>query len=166
MPKGGIFMNLVKVKSPKKLYTEDYIQDFREEMNNMIKSAFHDFGLFETENGKERKTSLWKPAVELTEHEGNYVVKAELPGVCKENIEIEIGENNIGIKAEVKENREEKDENIYRSEFRYGKFVRHLPLPSEIDNSQAKAEYKDGILTDTVPKSREEQKKIKKIKPD
>jgi len=159
-------MNLVKFKTPKKVYLEDYMQDFREEMNNMLKNAFHDFGLVETEPEKERKISLWKPAVELTEHEDNYIVKAELPGVCKEDIDVEIGENNIGIKAEVKEKHEEKGENLYRSEFRYGKFVRNIPLPSEIDNNQAKADYKDGILTITVPKSQEEQKKIKKIKPD
>lgn len=159
-------MNLVKLKKPEKNYLEDYMQDFREDMNSMLKNAFQDFGLMESEPEKERKISLWKPAVELTEHEGNYIVKAEIPGVNKEDIDVEIGENNIGIKAEIKEKHEEKGENIYRSEFRYGKFVRHIPLPSEIDNSQAKAEYKDGILTITVPKSQEEQKKIKKIKPD
>lgn len=159
-------MNLIKLKSPKKLYMEDYMQDFREEMNNMLKDVFHDFGLVETEPEKEMKPSLWKPAVELTEHEGNYILKAEIPGVNKEDIDIEIGEHNIGIKAEIKEKHEEKGENIYRSEFRYGKFVRYIPLPSEIDNTQAKAEYIDGILTITVPKSREELKKIKKIKPE
>ncbi|MEI8389260.1 MAG: Hsp20/alpha crystallin family protein [bacterium] len=161
-------MNLVKVKNPQKLYLEDYMQDFREEMNNMLKSAFHnsDFGLIEDESGKERKIALWKPAVELTEHEGNYIVKAEIPGVNKEDIDVEVSENNIEIKAEVKEKFEEKGENIYRSEFRYGKFIRHLSLPSEVDNTKAKAEYKDGILVITIPKSQEEQKKIKKIKPD
>lgn len=159
-------MNQIKLRTPKKLYLEDYMQDFREEMNNMMKSAFHDFGLIETEPQKERKLALWKPAVELTENENCFIVRAEMPGVNKENIDVEISENSIGIKAEVKEEHEEKGENIYRSEFRYGKFVRHIPIPSEIDNSQAKAEYKDGILTITVPKSQEEQKKIKKIKPE
>ena len=159
-------MDLIKVKNPKKFYVEDYMQDFREEMNNLLKSTFHDFGLVETEPERERKTALWRPAVELTEHEGNYIIKAEIPGVNKEDIDIEVSENNIGIKAEIKEKYEEKGENLYRSEFRYGKFIRHIQLPSEIDNNQAKAEYKDGILTITAPKTQEEQKKIKNIKPE
>lgn len=157
-------MNLVKIKSPKKFYVEDYMQDFREEMNNMLKNTFHDFGLFETE--PDRKLTHWKPAVELTEHDGNYILKVEMPGVNKEDIDVEVGENDIGIKTEIREKFEEKGENLYRSEFRYGKFSRHLPLPSEVDNTQAKAEYKDGILTITVPKSMEKQKKLKKLKPD
>ncbi len=159
-------MNLIKTTKPSRYYLEDYMQDFRQEMNNMLKNAFHDFGLTEIETEKESKTSLWKPAVELSEHENNFVLKVALPGVCKDDIEIEAGENNIGIKAEMREKHEEKGENIYRSEFKYGKFVRHIPMPSEIDNDKVKTEYKDGVLTITASKSHEEQEKIKKFKPE
>ena len=157
-------MKLVKFKSPKKFYMEEYMDDFKEEMNDLLKRSFKDFEFLTPVS--ERKISHWKPAVELTEQNGNYMLKAEIPGIKKEDIEIEIGEDAIEIKAEMKEHHEEKGENIYKSEFRYGKFARCIPFPSEIESDQAKAEYKDGILTITVPKSKEEQKKIKKIKPE
>ena len=157
-------MNLIKVKSPKKFYMEDYMQDFKDEMNNLMKDTFHDFGLTQLEPDK--KFTYWKPPVELSEQNGNYILKAEIPGVNKEDIEVEVGDDFVGIKTEFKEQHEEKSENVYRSEFKYGKFARNIPLPSEIDNTQAKAEYKDGILTITAPKCKEEQQRIKKIKPE
>jgi HSP20 family protein len=156
-------MNLIKIKNPNKFYLDDYIQDFREEINNLLRNSLQGFEAFDL---KEGKNAMWRPAVELSEDEGNYIAKVEIPGVNKDNIEVEVSENSINIKAETTEKHEEKNENIYRSEIRYGKFCRNIPLPSDIDNSQAKAEYKDGILTITAPKSMEEQKRIKKIKPD
>jgi HSP20 family protein len=135
-------------------------QDIQDEMNRMIQRAFEDLGVSERV-GPEGST--WSPAVELNEQDGTYQLKAELPGVNKDDIDIEVGEDWIILKAETKQSEEEKEKNIYRSEIRYGKFIRSIPLPSAVDNSQAKAEYKDGILTVTVPKSEEEQKRIKKL---
>lgn len=151
-------MNLMKVKNP--IYS---IQDFREEMDRMIQDAFGDFGLVEQRTIKEGM--VWKPAVELNEVDGTYQLKAELPGINKDDIDIQVGEEEIALKAKTEkyEQKEEKGK-IHRSEFRYGEFARIIPLPSMVDSEDAKAEFKDGILTVTVHKSKKEEEKIKKLK--
>ena len=67
------------------------------------------------------------------------------------------------IKAETKEEKKEEKENLYRSEFHYGKFIRNIPLPSEVISNDAKAEFKDGVLTVVMPKSKKEEKGVKKL---
>ena len=92
--------------------------------------------------------------VELSEKDNNLVLKASLPGLNKENINIEVTEDTVSISGEYKSQCEENKENVYRSEFYEGRFERIIPLPQAIDHQKAKAEYKDGILTITMPKSR------------
>ncbi|OGH98447.1 MAG: hypothetical protein A2104_09955 [Candidatus Melainabacteria bacterium GWF2_32_7] len=149
-------MKLIRVKRP------GYLQDIQEEMNRMIEDTFERFGL--TENAPEKGEITWQPAVELNEQNGNYQVKAELPGISKDDIDVEVGEDTVTIKAETKKEEEEKKENTYRSELRYGKFIRTLELPSNIDNTKVSAEFKDGILTVTLPKTEEEKQKTKRVK--
>ncbi|MFH0702037.1 MAG: Hsp20/alpha crystallin family protein [bacterium] len=149
-------MNLIRVKKP-----GYFMQDIQEEINNMLEDAFENFGLVGLRTG--RQETFWRPAIEVYEQNGNYQLKAELPGINKENIDIEVGEDSITVKGQIKRKEEEKKDNIYRSELRYGKFMRTVPLPTKIDNINAKAEFKDGILTITVPKTKEEEQKFKKI---
>ena len=147
-------MNIIRVRRP------GYLQDIQDEMNRILQDAFA--GSI-AEVGGTRET-LWRPAVELNEQNGNYQVKAELPGVSKDNIDVEIGEDKITINAETKKEEEQQEKGkIHASEFRYGKFMRTVQLPTDVDNSKAKAEFKDGILTVTVPKARQEESKTKKI---
>lgn len=148
-------MKLIRVRRP------GYLQDIQEEMNRMIEDTFERFGLTDEESEKGEIT--WRPAVELNQQNGNYQVKAELPGVKKEDIDIEVGEDTVTIKAETKKEEEEKKENVYRSEIRYGKFKRILELPSNIDSSRVSAEFKDGILTITLPRTEEEKEKTRKV---
>ncbi|MDD3013957.1 MAG: Hsp20/alpha crystallin family protein [Candidatus Gastranaerophilales bacterium] len=150
-------MNLIKVRRP-----EYAIQDFQEEMNRMIENAFDDLGLVESKSGI--KMANRKPAIELNEIDGKFELKAELPGINKDNIDVEVSEDYITVRAETEEKREEEVKNVHRSEFRYGKFMRTIPLPSEVETDKAKAEFKNGILTVTVPKSHEEIEKTKKLK--
>lgn len=150
-------MNFIRIRRP------DYsLQDFQDEMNRMIENAFGDFGL--TESGSGLKMTNWKPAIELNEINGNFELKAELPGINKDNVDVEVGEDFITIHAETEEKKEEQTKNTHKSEFRYGQFLRTVPLPSSVESDKAKAEYKNGILTITVPKSHEEMEKTKKIK--
>ena len=152
-------MSLIKVKNPG--YS---LQDFQEEMNRVLEDAFSDMGLIERPKFQ-TESMLWRPAVELNEQNGNYQLKAELPGINKENIEVEVGENEILLKAKTEKQEEQKGK-TYRSEFRYGEYTRRISLPSNVDSSRAKAEYKDGILSITVPKANKEEENIKKIKID
>lgn len=137
------------------------IRDMQDEMSKMIENVFEDFGI--AENKKNKTGNYWMPAIELLEKNNEYEVKAELPGMSKEDVEVEISNNNIIIRGETKQEKEEKTENIYRSEFRYGKFLRTIPLPSEIKSDEAKASFKEGILKINAPKAQEETKKLNKL---
>ncbi|MDD3014781.1 MAG: Hsp20/alpha crystallin family protein, partial [Candidatus Gastranaerophilales bacterium] len=114
-------MHHIKVRRP-----EYSIQDFQEEMNRMIENAFSDLGIVEPETG--RKMMNWKPAIELNEKDSNFELKAEFPGINKDDIDVEVSENYITVRAETEEKKEEEAKNVYRSEFRYGKFIRTVPL--------------------------------------
>jgi HSP20 family protein len=144
-------MDLVRIRRP------GYLQDLQDEMNRMIEDAFS-IGAVGPEN-----KMVWRPAVELNEQNGDYELKAELPGVDKDNINVEVSDDAVTIDAETKKEEKEKKGNVYSSEFRYGKFVRTIHFPSEVDNNNAKADFRDGILTITVPKSRVEQTKTRKL---
>jgi HSP20 family protein len=147
-------MNLIRIKRP------GYLQDLQDEMNRMIEDAFS-IGATGNENG-----TVWRPAVELNEQNGNYQLRAELPGMNKDNINVEVSDDAITINAETKKEEQEKKGNVHSSEFRYGKFMRTVHFPSEVDNDKAKADFKDGVLTVTVPKTKIEESKTKKINVD
>ncbi|HHV95706.1 MAG TPA: Hsp20/alpha crystallin family protein [Clostridiaceae bacterium] len=93
------------------------------------------------------------PRVDVYQTEKDVIVKAEIPGVSKEDLNIFIDENSIKLSGQTRKDNEFKDENVYRSERYYGSFSRTIPLPAEVKTEQAKAEYKDGILSIVVPKA-------------
>lgn len=99
---------------------------------------------------------LWggmsSPRVDVYQTENDVIVKAEIPGVSKEDLNLYIDENSIRLSGQSRRENEFKDENVYRTERYYGSFSRVIPLPVEVKSEQAKAEYKDGILSITVPK--------------
>lgn len=114
----------------------------------------------ETEEELERGT--WAPAVDIHETEDSFVVKADLPGVNKDDIQIDLNDNTITFKGERKfENKVSKD-NYIRVERSYGTFVRSFTLPQNVDAEKIKAAYKDGVLELTLPKK--EEAKPKQIK--
>ena len=80
---------------------------------------------------------------------------AEVPGMLKEEIKINISENTLTIKGEKKEEKKEDDHNYHRVERRYGTFQRSFTLPTQIRGNKVKATYKDGVLTITLPKKEE-----------
>jgi HSP20 family protein len=154
-------MNLLKIRKPKRYYIEDYMQDLRDEMNSFLKNTFESMGVIESETGQ--REIIHRPPVHLCEKNGNYQVKIQLPGIKKEDINVEVSEDSVMIKTEIKHEKQEEQGNVYRSEFRYGRFMREIPLPSEVDNTKANAEYKDGVLEITIPKAKEEECKSKKL---
>jgi len=106
-----------------------------------------------------------QPLVDLADNGKEYVVKAELPGIKKEDLKIEITENSIEISGEMKteQNEEDKDKGYLRRERRYASFFRSLPLPDAVLTDKAEAELKDGVLTVKLPKSAPPEKKTKKV---
>ncbi len=152
-------MALMKIKKPKQYYLEDYMRELRDEMESMFRSTFEPILEREAEKGE----MILSPPVELCEKEGKIELKTQLPGIGKEDIEVEVTEDSIKIKAETREEKKEEQENVYRSEFRYGRFMRTIPLPEEVKSEEAQADYKDGVLTISVPTTKKEEKHVKKL---
>lgn len=96
---------------------------------------------------------VFAPAVEVYETDSEVVVKAELPGVKKEDVEVTLKDNHLIIKGEKKEEREEKTETVHRVERVYGRFERVIALPAEVKTEGVKAEFKDGVLEIRLPKT-------------
>jgi len=103
--------------------------------------------------------------VDLSETEDQVTVKAVLPGIRPEDVEISVNEGILMVKGQVKHEEKTEGENYYRQEIRYGAFSRAIPLPTSVNDEQAAAEFKDGILTVTLPKAEEVRPKQIKIKP-
>lgn len=103
------------------------------------------------------------PAAELYETEDALHLKLELPGVDAKDVDIEVTENAVKIVAERKQETKTDDNGKTRSEFYYGKFQRVIPLRTRIQNTNVKAEYKDGILNLTLPKTEQEKNKVVKV---
>jgi len=94
---------------------------------------------------------LWAPPIEVKHKEGNFIVTAELPGIAKEDIKVEVIEESLVLEGEKKKVKEEKGEGFYRSERCYGKFYRSIPLPKGAKADQIKAELTNGILKVVIP---------------
>ncbi|BAZ13132.1 heat shock protein Hsp20 [Calothrix sp. NIES-4071] len=103
------------------------------------------------------------PAAELHETDEAVHLKLELPGVEAKDVDIEVTENAVKVVAERKTETKTEENGKTRSEFYYGKFQRVIPLRARIENTAVTAEYKDGILNLTLPKSQAEKNKVVKV---
>jgi HSP20 family protein len=95
----------------------------------------------------------WMPAVDVFEKKDSFIVKAELPGMKDEDIDVSVVGDTLSIKGEKKTETEVKDEDYYRCERSYGSFYRSIPLPSNVDANKIEASFEDGVLEVTLPKS-------------
>lgn len=105
----------------------------------------------------------WAPAIDIFETDDNLVLKAELPGVDPKDVELRVEDSTLYLKGQRKFEHEVKEENYHRQERSYGSFSRTFAMPSGIDADRVKAEYKDGLLTLTMPKREEAKPKTIKI---
>jgi HSP20 family protein len=92
----------------------------------------------------------WQPQVEIFENDGELVVRAELPGLKKEDVKIELTDDGLTIHGERRSEHEENGEGYYRSEFSYGSFHRRVPLPEGANPDDATAKFHDGVLEVTM----------------
>lgn len=129
-----------------------------EPMSDMIRSGmfpdianlFREFSLSPIMHGLEMEPRM---KIDIEENDQNYLVKAEVPGVKKEDISVDIAGNAVSIRADVKEERlDRKSGNMLRSERYYGEQMRSFTLPQDVDESKAEAKYENGILSLTLPK--------------
>ena len=142
---------------------DNYMHTLQEEMNNLIESVFSDFRPLEKTTSDIKQ--IWRPSIEMSEADNTYKIKAQLPGLNKDDIDIELGKDYLTLKGSKEYKKENENENLYRSEFVYGKFLRTISFPSDVDTEHAQANYKNGILTINIPKStKEEETKKLEIK--
>ncbi len=103
------------------------------------------------------------PSVDIFEEGDNVVVKAELPGIKKEDIDVSMTDNVISISGEKKREEKVERKNYYREERSYGSFTRSFRLPAEVQTDKAKASFKEGVLEIRIPKTEEAKKREKKV---
>lgn len=118
-----------------------------------------------TNRGEEQGTrmTLW-PRMDIVENKGRLVVKADLPGMTKENVEVVMEEGDLVLRGERAEERETSEENVYRSERTFGSFMRRIPLTFEVDPAKVEATFNEGVLTVELPMPKEMHKpKTQKI---
>jgi HSP20 family protein len=107
-------------------------------------------------------TASWVPAVDIYEDEGSIVLKADVPEVDPKNVDIRVEDNMLYLKGERKLEKEVKEDNYHRIERSYGSFARSFVLPHSVSTEKIAADYKNGVLTITIPKR--EEAKPKQIK--
>ncbi len=99
------------------------------------------------------------PDVDLYEQDNTVVVKAEIPGVKKEELSVDITEDSVTISGEKKQEEKVEDKDYYRHECSYGSFTRTVAIPPGVDSGRAKASFRDGVLEVKIPKKEEAKKK-------
>lgn len=131
------------------------LADLREEIDRFFESPL---------NGLSRASQFfgdWAPALDVFEDKENFVVKAELPGMRREDIDVSLHDGSLIISGERKSETKSEESQTHHTERYYGRFQRTVSLPSTIAGDKVRAEYKDGMLTVTLPKT--EEAKPKKI---
>ena len=121
------------------------------------------FGLW-PEHPRFREIGFPEPAVELYEEKDDVVIKAELPGMKKEDLEINISDNLLTLKGEKRKEEEVKEKGYYYSERSYGAFTRTIEIPKAVRTERIHASFKDGVLEVRLPKTEEAKRKEIKIK--
>ena len=114
--------------------------------------------------GSEMLSGDWAPTVDIEENRDNFTIKAELPGVKKEDVSVSLEDSVLTIRGQKKYEKEEKDKKHHLVECSYGSFVRSFTLPANIKSDKIDANYKDGILSLTVPKAEESKPKQIEVK--
>ncbi len=134
------------------------VESLQKEMNRLFDR------LVPTDVGDGEKMGLsFIPAAEMTETPEAVQLKLEIPGMEAKDLNVEVTADSLTINGERKSEIKTEEEGFTRTEFRYGKFHRVIPLPVRVDNNNVTAEYKDGILNLTLPKAEEEKNKVVKV---
>ncbi len=128
--------------------------------NRLIPSSFANFARLSEGNGRKLD---WAPSAEISETDKEYVIRAELPAVKKEDVQVMLEDGMITIKGERKQQKEDKNEKFHRVESFYGSFARRFSLPENVNSDTITCESVDGILTVHIPKTEPSKQKPKQI---
>jgi len=132
------------------------LRSMQDQMNRLLDMAWN------RESGEELREGLWQPMVDIYEDETSVIIKAEVPGIDQNDIEVRIEDNTLTLRGERKHDQTVQKENYHRVERYYGSFQRSFSLPHSIDQGNVRATCDKGVLTVTLPKR--EETKPKQIK--
>ncbi|GAB5604976.1 Hsp20/alpha crystallin family protein [Sideroxyarcus sp. TK5] len=142
-------MNLIKWDPFKEL----------EEVSNRLNRLFGRSGNTEESGQNMLAVADWSPSVDISETDDAYLIRGEIPGVKKEDVRLTVQDGMLTIQGERKMEKEEKNKKYHRVECSYGNFVRSFRMPDDADEDKVKAEFKDGMLNVTLPKSAKAKRK-------
>jgi len=144
-------MNLIRWQRPVLTPWSNFgrLSDLRDEIDRLFEAPLAELA---------RSSNLlsgWTPALDVYEQKENFILKAELPGMKKEDITVSLHDGSVSISGERKSDTKHEDSEVYRAERFFGRFQRTVTLPAPVAADKVKAQYKDGVLTVTLPKTEE-----------
>ena len=147
------------------------LQSLRREIDQLFDAFDRDIWTMPPRRSLFSLEPLWRgefkwsgaPAVDVTESDSGYEISAELPGLDEKNIEVKVSNSTLTIKGEKQEEKEEKKKDYYLRERHFGSFERRFQVPSGVATDKIAANFKNGVLKVTLPKTPEAQKAAKKI---
>ena len=134
------------------------LTDLRDEIDRLFESPLAEL------TRTRQLLSGWTPAIDLFEDKDNFILRAELPGMKKEDIDLSLNDGSLSISGERKSEDKYQDAEVYRAERFFGRFQRTISVPAPVSADKIKAQYKDGILTVTLPKTEEAKPKHIEVK--
>ncbi len=137
-----------------------------DELQSRLASAFGRGSVLTRNGNREENITVadWAPLVDVTEDDKEYVIKAELPEIKKDDVKVTVVDGVLSISGERKFEKEEKDKKYHRVERSYGSFVRSFAFPDDADPARVNAEFKDGVLLVHLVKSEKSQPKTIEVK--
>ncbi|MBU7585154.1 MAG: Hsp20/alpha crystallin family protein [Nostoc sp. TH1S01] len=139
-----------------------YFQPIREleNLSRQFDLVFDELSAHTTQ-ATETTAAAWSPAIELIDAGDSLILKAQLPGIVAQNLDVQVTRDTVSISGD--RQHQNQNTNYLHSEFRYGKFQRVVNLPVAVQNDKVQAEFQDGILTLTLPKVEEVRNRVVKI---
>lgn len=117
----------------------------------------------ELARGNRESEMTWTPLVELQDMDDNLIFRAQLPGLEAKDLDVQVTRDAVSISGEHRSENKVEEKGYFRSEFRYGKFQRMIPLPVHIQNERVQADFQNGVLTLTLPKVEEAQRRVVRL---
>lgn len=147
---------------------ENPIMQLHDDIERIFNDTINRFGMPSlssrlSEPGILMGENLFRPSLNVSSTDENYIISVEIPGMNEEDVSVELNKDVLTIKGEKKEEQEEKDGDFYRTERRYGSFQRVLSLPEDADAESIDAKMKDGVLTLHIQRKQLESSEVKKI---
>jgi HSP20 family protein len=148
-------MSLIRWQPLKELDT------LRHQMNHLFDELMHSDRKFT--QFPQLEDALWAPAIELKETETDLILKAVVPGIEAKDLDVQVSENAVSITGEHREEKHIEKKGYFHSELQYGQFQRTVPLPVSVKHDQVQSEFKEGVLTLTLPKAEPTRQSVTKI---